>query len=358
MPKLTQKPPEFSMNEVRSALLAVLNLVPSVKIGEIQEEVRLPQGREVDLLVKVSNGEKNYQMVFEAKRSGEPRFVREAVYYIQSIASQSGENIVPVFVAPYLSAASQKLCMDLGVSFLDLSGNCRIAFDTVFIQQLGFTNSWAERRPLKSLFAIKASRAIRCMLVDPRKRWQVQELAANAEISLALVSKVKQKLMALEYAREESDGFFIVQPELVLKDWAKMYSLEKSQQIECYMRGSIAALEKSLDVLCKQKAWKYCLAGFSVSEKVAPHVRGITHGYAYVDDPSAVAASLGWQDVGYKGNFRLIKPADEAVFWNLQDVDGLMLASDVQTYLDLSSMGGRAEEAADILLERRLRPAW
>ena len=316
-------------------------------------------GSEIDLLVQVGTVAKDYTLIVEAKRNGEPRFVRDAVHFLRSKAERYGPDAFPVLVAPYLSAASQKLCRELGVSFADLCGNCRIAFDTIHIERIGHENVWADKRPLKSLFAMKASRAMRCMLHEPRRRWQLQYLAAQAEISLALASKLKHKLLDLEYAREDEEGFFITQPELVLKDWCKIYSIQKNVQVEYFARASQPELEHLIAATCRDYEVKYCLTAFSAAQRVAPHVRGVTHGYAYVDsEPGEIAKQLGWQEVGYKGNFRLIKAPDQSTFWNTQEVDGLLLASDIQTYLDLASLSGRGNEAAEILLERRLRPAW
>jgi hypothetical protein len=61
-------------------------------------------------------------------------------------------------------------------------------------------------------------------------------------------------------------------------------------------------------------------------------------------------------------NLVVLIPDDEGVFYL---GDGGMMAdhrlactTEVQTYVDLWHCGGRGQEAAEALLEQRLKPAW
>jgi hypothetical protein len=53
-----------------------------------------------------------------------------------------------------------------------------------------------------------------------------------------------------------------------------------------------------------------------------------------------------------------MKPYDEGVFYNTQNVDGMPIVSAVQIYLDLMKIRGRGEEAANAVLERVIRKIW
>jgi hypothetical protein len=73
---------------------------------------------------------------------------------------------------------------------------------------------------------------------------------------------------------------------------------------------------------------------------------------------AALAASVGLKRVETGANVLLLKPYDEGIYFGAVQRFGLRVASPIQLYLDLRSMAGRADEAADELLQREIRPGW
>jgi hypothetical protein len=52
-------------------------------------------------------------------------------------------------------------------------------------------------------------------------------------------------------------------------------------------------------------------------------------------------------------------PDDSGVFYRVETgVNRPSCTNAVQTYADLASSGGRGEEAAEAILQQRLKPAW
>jgi hypothetical protein len=58
------------------------------------------------------------------------------------------------------------------------------------------------------------------------------------------------------------------------------------------------------------------------------------------------------------GNVLILKPYDEGVFSGARTTYDLRSVSPVQLFLDVRSMAGRGEEAAEEILVRELRPSW
>ena len=54
----------------------------------------------------------------------------------------------------------------------------------------------------------------------------------------------------------------------------------------------------------------------------------------------------------------LLEPYDAGVFYGSKEIDGIIVASPIQVYLDLRGLRGRGEEAADKLLNEVIRPQW
>ena len=73
----------------------------------------------------------------------------------------------PVAVSAYISPQSAPLLKQERLGYLDLSGNCYLAFDNVLIEKEGKPNLRPSTRPLKSLFAPRATRVVRVLLAEP-----------------------------------------------------------------------------------------------------------------------------------------------------------------------------------------------
>lgn len=295
------------------------------------------------------------------RSSGEPRLIRESCARLLALINKSSkrEKLYPVVAATYISKRSAEICKEMNVGYLDLSGNCRFAFDSIFIEREVLENKKVEKRPLRSLFSPKSSRVVRIMLEDPSRAWQVQDLSETAEISIGLASKVKQKLLELDFAMAAPGGLKLKEPEDVLYEWSRDYSYRDNESLGCYAPDGMHALEEHLRDYCKLKNTNYALTLFSASNRIAPFVRGISMSSAFVDaDLDQVAKDLGWKPVPSGANFLLLKPLDEFILRGTRTGKDGTVVSDIQLYLDLASHKTRGQEAAEFLLEQKIRPRW
>ena len=296
-------------------------------------------------------------MVVEVKGVGEPRIVRGAIQQLQTYLFDL-PRAYGVVAAPYIGDRAGEICKEAGIGFVDLAGNCRLVFGRVFIERKGFPNLRLEKRPLRTLFAPRASRVLRILLQEPKRFWQVQTLAREARVSLGLAFKVKERLLDLEYAAEEREGMRLARPEAVLTAWASAYSYQKNAMLDCFGSMDLPNLERSVSDFCRTKGIQYAFTLFSGAARVAPFTR-YSRGFAYVaGDAAELAAKVGWKLVSSGANFTILTAYDEGIFYGMQEVDSEKVASDIQLYLDLAGYKGRGEEAATFILEKRLRPRW
>lgn len=344
------------VSQVKAKLQTILAEVPSVLVKGRKEETR-GRGGEADLVLDVGVGGERWRLLVEIKGSGEPRIIRGAVQQLRDYLSDAGKTY-GVVAAPYLSSRAAEICKDAGMGFADLAGNCRLVFGSVFIERRGFPNPTLEKRPLRTLFAPKAGRVLRMILSEARRSWQVQEMARQAKVSLGLAFKVKQRLLEQEYALEEKGGVRLIRSEELLRDWGASYTYRKSQALECYGAGDPPELERALASGCAAEGIKYAFSLFSGAARVAPFTRYVK-GFAYVmGDAAKIAQKIGWNSVPSGANFTLLTPFDEGLLYGGQEINGEAVVSDVQLYLDLIGYKGRGEEAANFILEQRLRPQW
>lgn len=341
---------------IKKRLADILAAVPFAKIRRWTQAVKA-DGVEIDLAVDVIAGGVPWRVLVEVKETGEPRAVRGTVQQLQTALTKRTRQY-GVLAAPYVGPRGRAACLDAGIGYLDLAGNCRLVFDRVFIERLGAPNPRVERRPLRSIFAARASRVLRLLFMEPRRAWQVQQLARQARVSLGLAFKVKQRLLDLEYARETEEGIQLARPEDLLRDWAAADLPWKREQLDCYAPGEVAELEAALAAACRVRKISFAFTRFSGAARVAPFAR-YARSAAYVDaDPATVARELGWKLVSSGANVALLRAPDEGVWYGLQQVGDEPVVSDVQLYLDLATMKGRGEDAATFIFEQRLRPRW
>lgn len=343
-------------SQIKGRLQDVLEAVPFARLKGWKTEAQV-RGREVHLALDATVGGERWRLLVEVKQSGEPRIIRLAGQQLRTLLSEE-KKTYGLVGAPYISPRTGEICKEAGIGFVDLAGNCRLAFGQVFIERQGFPNAKLERRALRNLFTPKASRVLRVLLEDAKQPWRVQALARQARVSLGQAFKVKQRLLDLEYAREDDEGLRLIKPEELLRQWAANYTYVKSDALDCFAIGDPPALEQALATYCRQQRITYAFALFSGAARVAPFAR-YSRGFAYaVGDAAILARGLSWKRVPSGASFTILTPFDEGLLYGARKVDGDVVVSDVQLYLDLASYKGRGEEAAAFILEQRLRSRW
>ena len=146
--------------------------------------------------VKFADGEK--WIIIEYKPVGEPRIARDALNQLLQYRNKL-PDAYGVFAAPYISPKVAQVCMDEGIGYMDLAGNCHLSFGQVYIEKRGNPNPFTDKRDLRSLYSPKSTRILRVLLSNPKTAWRLQRLAAAAGVSLGLVAKVKSLLADREW---------------------------------------------------------------------------------------------------------------------------------------------------------------
>jgi hypothetical protein len=338
------------------ALVNCTEGVPFLK--EPPTPIQLPEGDDTpDLAARITLDEREQRILFECKTIGQPRVARNAVNQIIRYLERY-PDYYGVFVAPYISPRSADICSKEGVGYLDFAGNCRLSFGKIYIERKGTENPFAERRDLRSLYSPKASRILRVLLHDQKRVWKVEGLAEEADVSLGLVSKVKALLGDREWSSVQRDGFTLTEPEALLQEWSQNYTFRKNDVRDYYSRKTIPEIESQIAEVLRGKSIKYALTGFSGAARLAPMVR-YQRAMVYIDDTQEdVASLLDLKPVTSGANVSLFTPYDHGVFYGTREVDGILIASPVQIYLDLIGYRGRGEEAAKELFEQVIRPTW
>ena len=314
---------------------------PDAKIG----------AQTVDLLVKFRLGEHEQTRVVDVVSLGQPRQIRAAVTKMSDVRKVA-PSAYPVAASVDIGSQSARILKDNGLGFVDLSGNCYLAFEHVLIEKDGKRNVRPSTRPLRSLFAPRATRVVRVLLNEPGRAWRLEELAKAAAVSLGHSHNVVKRLEDLRWvARDEAQRIHLGKPADLLEAWCESYSY-RTNEIASYFvpervsRKLMADLARAATADNRRYAFTLS-AGLSL---VAPQTRlGAVHCYLE-GDPAPIAAALGLHPAGEAdGSLHLLSPYDPGVFYAPVDKAGLKVVCLAQLYADLVRYERRGAEQAEHL---------
>jgi hypothetical protein len=347
------------LEQAQNMLSDLLNRVPLISL----ETVLGPQSQRADALVELEHHGLKYMLILEVQPSAEPRLVQNLIARWRTLARPRTQVVL---VAPWISPASRGLLEQAGLGYLDLQGNVRIVFGSVYIERLGAPAPKIAKRELRSLWKPASARALRLLLREPARDWNLLQLSSKAQISHAHAHTVKTELLNWRWIEERGKGRFktlrLSQPEALLEAWQRAYepsgtrstwyTLLERDEIEQRVRGLNAAQARSAQA-------RVILASFSAGRHLAPYARVNSEFlYAATQDMPLLRDTLELQAVDRGENLTVYHAPDEGMFLDASIRDGLHLTGPVQTYLDLSIAGNRGAEAAAHLLETVIRPAW
>ena len=347
---------KISIEKIENALNACLKRVPFLEIDGFEQNGSYGEIL-IDAFAVVRIGDKRLRLVIEAKNNGQPRFARIAAFNLER-ALKGKTDEYGIFMAPYISLEAAKICLAEKIGYVDLAGNCRLSFGSVYIEQAGKPNPFAEKRDLRSLFSPKAARVLRVFLNDPKKPWRVQSLSKEADVSLGQVSNVKKLLEDREWLDQSDYGVRLKNPENLIFEWLEYNKPRKGVARNYYSLKNYLDLEYELARVCEGEGIDYALTGFSGAARYAPKVR-YQQIAAYVSgDMDIIAKKLDLKEVSSGANVSLIAPIDKGILYGVRQIDEVWIVSPLQLYLDLSVMKNRGEEAAKAILDEVIKRSW
>ncbi len=301
----------------------------------------------IDLLVRFKMATGQHCLAVGITSLGQPRQIREAITRLGEIRRELPDGY-PVAVSPYISPQSASLLKRSGLGYMDLSGNCYLAFENVLIEKEGKPNLRPSTRPLKSLFAPRATRVVRVLLVDPQHAWRLEELAKAAEVSLGHAHNVVKRLEELSWLeRGDHQRIQLTRAGDLLDAWVESYSYEVNPS-ETYFSPERVTRKLVGDVAraAHAEGRRYAFTLHAGAALVAPNVR-FPAIHCYVEgSPEPIARALGLRPGEGEGNVNLLTPYDPGVFYAPMAKSGLPVVCLPQLYADLYHYERRGREQA------------
>lgn len=280
-----------------------------------------------------------------------------------------------VFAAPYISPRMAEVCESHGWGWFDLAGNCKITVPTfLYIERCGMKPVHEAPRPTANLGSPEASRVIRALLTPDNAGWDwtqrylkthFGELASPIRApSLGLVNKIVRRLREEAFIDDlATGGFRLRDPLKLLFAWRDAYRFDRQERRGYFTLKKGRELNQALASLSAHTGGFAEYASFSAADFQAPHVRqSKTWLYVRAHDTQLFEELAQATPADSGENIVLLTPNDDGVFYlgdgGCAGEPRMACTNAVQTYVDLWHSGGRGKEAAEALLEQRLRPEW
>ena len=308
-----------------------------------------------DVVIEISTEYRDVELFADIKRRGEKRFINEYINRVKTFADCSR----CMLVAPYISPDSAESLKQSGINYMDLSGNCYVAADMIYISVEGKPNEYIPKRSNKNIFAkssFKSAIVLKTMLNEPYREWQVQELVEITGTSLGMISNIKTYLIENNWAEKINNRFRLKNIRDMLWEWARVYNLKAEQTEEYYSLDRIADFESALTAWNNNHGAAVTLGSFSAAARYAPTVRyNKTFVYIEMQDKQEFIRDFGLKKVENGGNVTLCTLYDQATTMFSREINNSLVTSPVQTVLDLLSHSGRGEEAAEAIIQKEFR---
>lgn len=332
------------MIESISVLKELLGRVPVVEDIQIADE-----SEHGFTVILQERGSGSFEIHVTCLKRAVPSSVKEVV-------SQSNGQLYCIIMAPYISDASAKICETYGVGYCDLSGNCLIQMDSIYISNKGNPNRYPVENHAKTIFKSSAkitSLILRELMKDVSKRWKIKELAEKVGCSIGMVSRVKTYLCEQSWAAMDYSGLHITDAESLMKEWSRAYEIPEA--ISCYTIESIPRFEEKCYAAYRNNGVSLCLTGFSGGVRYAPVVR-YTKAHVWVDrkDITDFLNLTECKKVDSGANVTVYIADSDEVFVDCREINQSRVASPVQVYLDCMQLKGRGEEMAEAVFSKEI----
>src|SRR5437867_3642868 len=325
-------------------------LLPKAKAWEERTDVKIA-GHAAGLVVRFRLVDQEHTVVVEVSSLGQPRQIRGAVTRFSEIRREL-PGAYPVAAAVYIGPQSARILKSHNLGYVDLSGNCYLAFENVLIEKEGKKNLRPSTRPLRSLFAPRATRVARVLLVEPARAWRLEELAHAGEVSLGHSHNVVKRLEALAWVeRDENQRIRLGKPADLLEAWCESYTYRVNEVTSYFApeRGTRKLMGEVARVAAGAGR-RYAFTLNAGAALLAANLR-LPAVHCYLEgDPAPLAQALGLRAAAEAdGALHFLAPYDLGVFHGALEKGGLKVVSLPQLYADLVHYERRGPEQAEHL---------
>lgn len=317
-------------------------------------ETREPRGgsQRPDLVINLEAPDgRAARLVIEIKQVLERRDVGRIVEQSRSLTTSPTDVLVAA--ARYLSASVREVLAEQGLSYVDATGNVRIAIESpaVFISDRGEDRDpWRMGRPRGTLKGEPAARVARALL-DYGRDWTVRELMAASGSSSGAAYRVLEYLEREDLVEKEDKRYRVTDWERLLRSWSADASFQTATRVMAFIepRGVDYFLRK----LAKEPEFPVAVTGSMAAKEWATYAPAKA-AYVYVSSIQEASEQWGLRPNAAAPNVILLEPktVGDVPFTNtIRSKEGYPVAAAAQVAADLLNGPGREPAEGEYLIE-------
>jgi len=283
--------------------------------------------------------------------------------YIQKLGRS---ELVPLIAAPYIGSKQARILADMGISWIDLSGNMIIRVPgLIYVERTGKKNKFPDTTPIRKIFEGTSSLVSRSLLLKPEGFSSQYEIAdfinsRDGNITISTVSRVLKSLEEELLVNKNRKRICASDREKLLVRLADGYSncsrrrdceryrfsaknisdffwLFFSQEVDCIACGFYAAQ----------------LKGLATTDEITVFVNNIEKAKRAFDKTGSAKIV---PDAEY-GNFVIIISQDRCAWFNADRQTTPATVDEVELYLEMTVDTPRGPKIAEQLKERIFQKA-
>lgn len=344
------------------------------KVVKSEYRLALPEGQmQIDLIVEFAMGTGNLRVgsAIECKSRVSPLEVqliaqrlKRTTEVLRTLLPTMASEPCLMIAAPYLSESTQDACKKLGLGYIDLNGNLYLASNGIHFDIFKPSKQFRPEQGLKSIYSGKSRRILRTLLCQPGIRFRLDNIARDADTSVAQASYVMRRLEEDRFVERDRSGTVLMKPGKLLKTFATeaKNDFRKNRKISYAISrdDSLSALNR-LENYCNSKSIKYAFALFSGLESYERQVLENVSAVYVSTDPQKIAEDMRFPIASKGANLYIMQPppsddtAEGGIFYRPRILaNGIKAVNLIQAYLDFTYYPGRGEEQARYIFERLL----
>lgn len=353
---LTREP-----DAITAAVSTLRDRLPATWAVELTTEA--PTARaSVDALIEiVAPDGSRITLVGESKRALLTKDIAGLIDRIGDAQSALPAGSIPLVISRYLSPSVRKELERRDISYVDATGNVRIAAarPALFLNDRGAERDpWRPPgRPRGTLNGPPAARVVRA-LADFRPPQTARELVARSGASTGAVYRVLDFLDGEALLTRGPRGTIdTVRWRPLLEAWSRDYSFQRDSEVASFLipRG----LPDLLSRLTELDDGAYAVTGSLAAQQWAPYAPARL-AMLYTLDTAALVERLDLRAVDGGANVLVAAPTSDSAFARTRTIDGITYCAPSQVAVDLLTGPGRSPAEAQALLDwmESNEPAW
>lgn len=304
-----------------------------------------------DILLSARHKSEVYRFCVEIKRAGYPQYVKEAVLFLKEFIKDN-PLYYPIIVAPKIGEQGKAICDKYDIGYMDFLGNTKIIFKSMLIEKSG-QRQFAVQCSVgqQSIFSPKAVRITKALLYQPHKIWAQKDIINQTGLSKGMVSRIARRMVEAGYLTEKDKKLILPSFDDLIAAWLEV-SVKRRQVYKRYYVWAqnpqqlirIVAdglIRRKVKHAFTQEAGASLVAPFSTFDIVSLYIEDF-------DKFPSQAISASETEKGF--NLVLLEAPDEAIFQEVQVINGINVADNLQLYVDLKKNPLRGDKQAEYIL--------